>query len=415
LSDGDVKIIQAKWVAPMDRPILRDAGVAIGDGKIISVDASSELRREFPHAEVMDLPRSVVMPGLVNAHVHLELSNCEQGERPTSFIDWIASVRGRMRIEPGDEERSITMAVNAGITQSLKFGVTCVGDISNFIEISRRALSNSSIRAVSYGEALGLAKLRQRFVTSLDRATDLSVQSDRLRIGLSPHSPYTVDLAGFGECLSFASRLNLPLATHLAESPDEEIFLKEHGGGFRELWNKLNLWEDPVETFKGSPIAFAKSIGLLDYPTLLAHVNYCTDAELDMLAGGKASVVYCPRTHEYFGHRPHRFREMLARGINVAVGTDSCASSPDLNLVDDLRLIRKFAPELDARSIWEMATVRAARSLDFGEMIGTLAPGKIADIASFEVESNDPLEEVLRCDQLPDCAWVGGNVPQSGV
>src|SRR5207302_10539659 len=107
----------------------------------------------------------------------------------------------------------------------------------------------------------------------------------------------------------------------------------------------------------------ANAIGLLDYPTVLAHVNYCDDVDLDLLARGRAGVVYTPRTHAYFGHPPHRWRDMLARGINVAVGTDSCASSPDLNLVDDLRLLHRLAPEVPAQTLWEMATIRGARAI----------------------------------------------------
>src|SRR5262249_49621367 len=152
----------------------------------------------------------------------------------------------------------------------------------------------------------------------------------------------------------------MPLATHLAETPDEHAFLKSKTGAFRDVWETLGKWSDEVETHQGPPIAMARDIGLLDFPTLLAHVNYCHDDEMAMLARGRASVVYCPRTHAFFDHPPHRWREMLARGINVAVGTDSCASSPDLNIVDDLRLLHKIAPEVPAFDLWEMAATRAA-------------------------------------------------------
>src|SRR5205814_3937646 len=138
------------------------------------------------------------------------------------------------------------------------------------------------------------------------------------------------------------------------------------------LWNMLGLWADPVETFRGSPIEFAKSVGVLDEPTLLAHVNYCDDAELATLSRGRASVVYCPRTHRYFGHPPHRWREMLARGINVVVGTDSCASSPNLNIVDELRLLHEIAPDFPVESIWKMTTSNA----------------QLADFTIFEVSTD---------------------------
>ena len=410
MSTSSVKIIQAKWVAPMDRPILRDASVVIDAGKIIAVDSASSVRQAHPHAEVIDLPRSILLPGLINAHVHLELSNCECGASPGgTFGDWILSMRDRMRIDPANQEQSITGAVKNGIAQCLRFGVTCVGDITSAIEISRGALRASALRAVSFGEALGLGKLRQRFVMSLDRAVNMAEQSERVRIGISPHAPYTVDLPGYQECLALAKQLGLPLATHLAENAEEEAFLKHHAGMCREIWNKLGLWDESVTTYPGSPIASANSIGLLDYPTLLAHVNYCSDTEMDLLANGNASVVYCPRTHAYFGHPPHRWREMLAKGINVAIGTDSCASSPDLNLLDDLRLLRKNAPEVPVGTIWEMATTRAARAIMLDEVVGSLGVGKSADMVAFDVDSCEPLDEVLQEPGSRRSVWIDGS------
>ena len=155
-----------------------------------------------------------------------------------------------------------------------------------------------------------------------------------------------------------------------------------------------------IATFEGGPIRFAQSLGLLDYePTLLAHVNYCDDAEMELLARGRASVVYCPRTHAYFGHPPHRWRAMLARGVNVAVGTDSTASSPDLNLVDDLRLLHRIAPEHPAEDLWRMATSRAAKALGCHD-VGSLSPGGLADVVAFHAGSDDPLREILEEERL---------------
>jgi cytosine/adenosine deaminase-related metal-dependent hydrolase len=149
-------------------------------------------------------------------------------------------------------------------------------------------------------------------------------------------------------------------------------------------------------------------------PTLLAHVNYCDDDELELLSGGQASVVYCPRTHAYFQHPPHRWREMLARGINVAVGTDSCASSPDLNLVDDLRLLRRLASDMPAKQLWELGTIRAARALGMEHEIGSLTPGKRADLVVFNVRGGDALEQILHGRQLPNSVWIDAARVDSG-
>jgi cytosine/adenosine deaminase-related metal-dependent hydrolase len=151
-----------------------------------------------------------------------------------------------------------------------------------------------------------------------------------------------------------------------------------------------------------------EGIGLLDYQAVLGHVNYADDEELSILARGRASVVYCPRTHAYFGHRPHRFLEMLARGINVAVGTDSAASSPDLNLMEDLRLVHRTYPGVPVETVLGMGTARGARALGMGDRIGTIEAGKWADLCAFAVTTRDPLREVLETAVLPAAVWVGG-------
>jgi cytosine/adenosine deaminase-related metal-dependent hydrolase len=228
-----------------------------------------------------------------------------------------------------------------------------------------------------------------------------------LRCGISPHAPYSIETTGYRRCLDTARSHHLPLATHLAETTDEASFLADHDGPFRELWTLLNAWDEDVPRATGGPVRMARDLGLLDYPTLLAHVNYADDDELDILAAGQASVVYCPRTHEFFGHPPHRWREMLARGINVAVGTDSCASSPDLNLVDDLRLLHRIAPEIEPIRLWEMATIRAAKAINAKD-VGSLAPGNIADAVVFAAMGDDPLREILSNRVLPTHLLICG-------
>jgi cytosine/adenosine deaminase-related metal-dependent hydrolase len=286
-----------------------------------------------------------------------------------------------------------------------------VGDISAQFAVTRPLLRHGPLRVLSFGEALGLAKARDRFEKAIDGAIDGRMASDFLHVGLSPHAPYTVDMPGYHQCVQLARQRQIPLCTHLAETIDEEQFLREQRGPFREIWEGLGTWADDVTTYDGSPVAFARAIGLLDVPALLAHVNYAGDDELAMLAAGRASVAFCPRTNAYFGHKPHRWREMLERGINVAVGTDSCASSPDLNLVDDLRLLwRRHGHAIDSDVLWRLATVNAAAALQWDSRIGSLTPGKLADLTAFSfIGDVDPLAAVLDDDTaLPTATWIGG-------
>lgn len=408
--------IRSRWIAPMDGPPVRDGEILVDDGRVVwrgqAAHEPSDLR--VLRYETIDLGDAVVLPGLVNAHVHLELSHLRQFQPPPGSLgQWLVDLIGRRGPQSPDVQAEAAKAVSPGVAQCLKFGVTAVGDISRYCRSTRPALNNGPLRVVSYGEVQAMAQRRNLLDERLSVAADEFHASQWLRIGLSPHALYTVEPDGFRRCLQIARERGLPLATHLAESPEEAIFLASHSGPLRKIWNLLQAWDDAVPTYPHGPIRLANSLGLLDHPTLLAHVNICSDGELELLARGRASVVYCPRTHAYFGHPPHRWREMLAAGINVAVGTDSTASSPDLNLVDDLRLLHRIAPEIPPQTLWEMATTRAALAIRMQASIGRLAPGYHADFCVFPVSSNDPLREILESSVLPTAIYISGRVPRS--
>jgi cytosine/adenosine deaminase-related metal-dependent hydrolase len=397
-------LLRAAHVFTGEGPVLRNAGVLVEGGVILGVGRIAD-----EAAVVTDLGQCVLMPGLVNPHTHLELSGCSCDPPSASFTDWILSFPARLGFDRGlTRDDVFPAATKAGIEQCLKFGVTTVGDISQQSDLTRPMIAESPLRCVSYGEVLGLAGRRARFDELMPRAVDRRYETGRLKVGLTPHAPYTVDQPSYVECVAAATQLDLPLATHLAETPDEREFLEAQAGPFRELWEHLGSWSEPVATFRGGPVEFARHVGLLDRPTLLAHVNYCDDDELGMLARGKASVVYCPRTHAYFGHPPHRFREMMRAGVNVAIGTDSCASSPDLDLVAELRLVHSLFPELPAESLFRMVTFNAARAIRREREVGSLAAGKAADLVVFPVRTTDPLTELLETTVPPVHVWIGG-------
>jgi aminodeoxyfutalosine deaminase len=399
----------------MDRALSRDGAVVVGGGRVLDFGARAEVVGRNAGVEICELGSVVLLPGLVNAHTHLELSDCCCGEPPSGgFASWLVGMLQRTRILPEEMERKVTEAIAIGVNQSLQFGVTTVGDISRQCRLTRPLLRKSAMRVVSFGEVQAMAQRRGFLEERLAAAVDAEFASERLTIGVTPHAPYSVEPAGYRRCLEAARERGMPLATHLAETEDEAIFLAEHRGPLRELWDQWLSWDDAVPKFSGGPIRYARELGLLDYPTILAHVNYCDDEEMEILAAGKASVVYCPRTHEFFGHKPHRWREMLGRGINVAVGTDSCASSPDLNLVDDLRLMHRKFPEERVEKLWEMATVRAARALGLND-VGAIRVGGAADLVAFGCEMGDPLREVLEHENLPVGVWIEGAKQNSSI
>jgi aminodeoxyfutalosine deaminase len=404
-----LKLLTARHVWTAAGPLQRACGIIIQGERVFAIGDADLLKRDYPISSIIDFGNAIVMPGLVNAHTHLELSHLRPGNAPSSFVDWIDSVRAAQS-SVVDREAVAADSARIGMQQSLGFGMTCVGDISQQSRVTRSALKSGPLRVVSFGECLGLAKLKWKCAQLADEAFDVSNRSGTLRIGVSLHAPYTVDYDDYSFLSRAAMESGLALATHLAESPDEAQFLRDHTGPFRDLWERLGLWSEDVPTFAHGPIFFAASATFLHYRPLLAHVNYCNDDELAFLSTMDASVVYCPRTHKFFGHPPHRWQDMLAAGINVAAGTDSCASSPNLNLIEELRLLHEIAPEVSTETLWRMGTLNGAKALQWDDEIGSIQNGKSADLTIFNVSTNDPLREILEdSTRLPSQVWIKGN------
>jgi cytosine/adenosine deaminase-related metal-dependent hydrolase len=392
---------------------MRDAAVLVRDGRIVQFASRRELTKQAAPSERIDLGDCVLVPGLINAHTHLELSRCKAPRAMPAggFVGWIKNLMSQMPADAEELAATVESAVIHGVRQCLKFGVTTIGDISRNSGETRRILRRSPLRVISFGEISAMAKRRDRLGERLAEAIDRKWESKRVIVGISPHAPYSVEAPGYRTCLKTAERQGMPLCTHLAENPEESEFLEKQTGPFRELWNWLDAWDDSVPKFAGGPIRFAENLGMLNYPTVLAHVNYCDDEEVEILARGQASVVYCPRTHWLFEHPAHRWKEMLRAGINVAVGTDSCASSPNLNLIDDLRLIHVREPNVSAMEIWQLATVRAAAALQLPQGLGTFSPGAPADLIALPCppHTDDPLRWVLDSDVIPTGVWIDGH------
>lgn len=397
----------------MDRPPIRDGGVLVNAGRIVAVSGFATLRRDHAAGELVDLGNAVLTPGLVNAHAHLELSDVERPGEPGAFVDWLlALIAGRRALGEG-LPRAAADAARRGAAESLRHGVTCVGDITRFAAATRPALAESPLRVVSFGEIQSMAGRRHLLPERLAEATDLSSDGwgaqSRILTAISPHAPYSVEPEAFAACLAWAHRHRRPITTHLAESADEAVFLAEHAGEFRRLWAALGDWREDVPRFDGGPIRLAEELGLLRRKTLLAHVNYVDDAELDLLASRGAAVVWCPRTHAYFGHPPHRFREMLARGMVVCLGTDSRASAPDLDLLAETRVIRRQYPQVPVETLWRMVTTAPAKAMGLAGDVGRIAPGAYADFAVWPtVTESDPLSGILDGNFQALGAWIGG-------
>ncbi|MDO8629736.1 MAG: amidohydrolase family protein, partial [Phycisphaerales bacterium] len=373
-------ILKARFVAPVDSPIIENGAVVIEDSRITAVGPAHEL----PAGKTADYGEAVIFPGLVNAHTHLELSLLAGRVPPTSdFIDWLQRLIAARnsdlgappppftRGDPGesspprpsaatnspiDDNRLadyVARAVCRGIAESVSSGVTTLGDITAFPWLTRPALADSPLRAVSFGEVIALGTGRAHLAERLDQAANLDHQTQALRVGLSPHAPYTVEPDALRACADRARQIGAPLCIHIAETREEEMFTRDRTGPFADFLRRLGLWNEQIPGSGCTPVELCAAAGLLGPETLLAHANYVSDADIAAIAASRASVAYCPRTHDAFGHDPHRVRDMLRAGVNVCLGTDSLASMrkisghlPRLDMFAEMRTLAQKCPEL---------------------------------------------------------------------
>lgn len=402
-------IIKARYVVPVDRPAIENGAVVIERGRIAAFGSA----KEFPGQPAEDYGDAVICPGFVNAHTHFDLSTLAGRISPgPDFIAWLQRLMAIITAEPATPER-VHRAVRAGVAQSLESGVTMVGDITRTPQWTREVLSASPLRGVSFGEVTAIGIRRQLLSEQLDAALVEDWRSERMKIGISPHAPYTLEPAGMLACAERAHKCNALVCIHLAETADEERFTRECEGPFADYLRGLGVWDELIPTSGCRPVELAKRTGLLGRRTMIAHANYVTDADINRIAAGSASVAYCPRTHRAFEHTPHRFRDMLAAGINVCVGTDSLASNPSLSILDELRFLRREHADLTADEIIALGTLRGARALGFADVAGSLTVGKMADLAIISLDASNAAagwDSIFESRQPPIAVYVSGEL-----
>ena len=388
-----MRILSADWVVPVEGDPLRDAAVAIADdGTIAAVGTADDLGRG-EHFE-----GCVILPGLVNCHSHLEYAMYAGFGDGLPFSSWIGLHVARKSLLELDDMRAIAAE---GAHQSLRSGVTTVGDCS-FAGAAAEAAALSGLRAVVYLEVFGrdpsaLARfheLRERVQPSL---------SDRVRLGVSPHAPYTCTLELYEAC----AVLGLPMATHLAESVSERRYLLDGSGDWSSF---ADLLVPPPGT---TGIRLLSEAGLLGPRLMAAH---CVDAdaeEIALLARAGVGVAHCPRSNGFLGCGTAPLEELLAAGVAVGIATDSPASAPSFDLFEELRTAivvaraRARRPDaLPAARALELATLGAARVLGMEDEVGSLVPGKHADLTVISLAGSpfDPVED-------PAAAVVLGGSP----
>jgi cytosine/adenosine deaminase-related metal-dependent hydrolase len=369
-----VRVLSADWVVPVDGPPIRDGAVAIEDGFVAAVGPVDEL------GEGERFPGSVILPGFVNAHTHLEYAVYAGFGDGLSFGPWIAiHVERKQRIDLEDMEAIARL----GALECLRSGVTTVGDCS-FVGAAVTACADVGLDAIVYLEVFGPdADSLERFELIRDRVSPSL--SDGVRLGISPHAPYTCSLELYRAC----AELGLPMATHLAESDDETEYLLSGSGPWEAFADML------VPPLGTTGIRALASEGLLGPHVLAAHCVQADEKEIELLATHDVAVAHCPRSNAFLGCGIAPLAALREAGVRVCIATDSPASTPSFDMFDELRAAvagaraREKRPDaLSAADALELATLGGARALGLESDRGSLTPGKRADLTILSLEGS---------------------------
>ena len=413
------RILAAEWVLPVSAPPIRDGAVVVEGDHIAWVGPRQELPSRFLKAPVRGFPRSLLLPGWVNAHCHLNLTGALGMLSGTAdrFADWARQV---IRFQAALPEHVLRQSIVAGLDLLLASGTTTVAHVSTLPPLE--PFLEHRMRSVVFHEPIGFPADRapgalEEAEEWLDNAEALIEDADarQVRVGIAPHAPYSVSPALLQGCAELARRRNLPLSVHVAETRAEAEFLQHGTGQLRELLEERGAW-DPGWSAPGvSPVAYLAELGVLGTRDraagagLAVHCNYLSDEDLALLAQGGLTPTWCPGSHLFFGHRNHPAPRLLGAGIMPALGTDSLASNASLTMLREARLAASAFPEID-RSAWlRAATLAGAEAL--GLETGSLEAGKLADLQvlyGVPEETTDPLGPLFEADLRVRMVLVGG-------
>jgi cytosine/adenosine deaminase-related metal-dependent hydrolase len=312
----------------------------------------------------------------------------------TPFADWIRGVIEFLR-QPRDSDEP---ALLAGLAESRAAGVIGLGEIALGLWPSELPPPLAEMKLVVFRELLGLSGDRVAPLLEVARQHVEAGNDGQARgltyVGLSPHAPYTVHPEVLRRTCELSAARRVPVAMHLAESREELELLHAHTGPLVRLLESLGAWQPDVLPRGRRPLDYLRALATA-HRALAVHGNYLLTDEVEFVAAQRErmSIVYCPRTHAYFGHEPYPLAEMLAAGVRVAVGTDSRASNPDLNLWSELRHIADQHPGVSPEEILRMGTLAGAEALGLAGELGSITPGKSARLAVVPLRANQTLFE----------------------
>ena len=380
---------------------VRDGTVAVEGSRIAYVGP----RADAPPGEDRDLGRAVLLPGLVNAHTHLELTAFHDVIPPRGFRDWIVTLQA-LKTAVMTRDRYLDSA-RLGLADGLRAGITTYADTCDS-GVALEAMREMGVRGIMYQEVFGPDPAQVEYsMHALEKKLDAHERAaDDLRhVGVSPHAPFTVSDALFKR----VTELKKPTAVHVAESAEETALIKHGAGPFAD---GLRARKIDVAPRASSPIELLDKLGVLRLKPLLIHCVQVDARDVRTIAQHRCTVAHCPRSNEMLGHRVAPLATLLDAGVHVGLGSDSMASNERMDMLNEARLAASAqvanGATLDVARTLTLATSEGARTLGLSHRVGALEVGKDADLAAFDVDAPD---EML--DGGPDVALVAHAPPHA--
>lgn len=403
-SNQNIKILAADWVLPVSSEPIKSGAVVFENDKIIEVGGSAELVKKFPQAKFEDFGQSVISPGFVNCHSHLELSIMRGflDDVEDSFFKWLLKIAvTRDQVLTADD---IEISAILGALEGAKAGVTCFGDIGRYGRAGFEALKKTGLRGVVFQETEfspynenakeDFAKLKDKF---------LALKSDEnklVKAGISPHAPYTVSRSLFELITDYSLAENIKISIHAAESHLEEELMINDSGAMADFYRERGIkWNPPGL----SSIQYLAEIGVLETKPLLAHCIRTDEKDWQLIKESGSSIAHCPKSNAKFGHKIAPFEEFLDNNLRIGLGSDSVASNNLCDILEEARFATFAArtrPDkkrhLKAKEMFETMTLGGAKALQLENEIGTLESSKQADLIVISLQhiAQQPIHDI---------------------
>lgn len=394
--------------------VLEDGAIVIADGIIQSVGLYRDVKREFSSYQTLDHGASILVPALINAHCHLELSHLKPADKKqdiesytgdmTVWIRNLLAERERFLHGSSDAEKLILQHARKAMQDMSSSGVGFIGDVGNSLA-SRNIGKDQDIRVCFLLEILGMSKDSE--ARTFTRLENIAAESGP-DIEFTPHAPYSTTPGLIRAMKERALRHKHIVSIHVAESMQEVEFLQTGRGKLREFLVERGGWDGSFAVPEAGPVEYLDNLGIIDDRTLCVHVVHVNHAEINILAAKKAKVCLCPGSNRFLGVGKAPVTEFLERGILPALGTDSRASNEKLNLWREMRLLREDHPGLAPETVFAMVTRGGAEAWGISSAMGTLEPGKQAEVLAVKNK-----EKINSPEQIFEFLTSAGETVQS--